>query len=64
MQDICCTDAPEGSPTLSGLDREVVAKGFGLMMKDAFSLHRCASEGVVNLLGAQRELLLGLGLWL
>jgi len=49
-QDICCTDAPEGSPTLSGLDREVVAKGFGLMMKDAFSLHRCASEGVVNLL--------------
>jgi len=39
-----------GSEGAIGLDRDVVARGFSLMMKDTFSLHRCASEGVVNLL--------------
>jgi len=33
-----------------GLERDVVAKGFALMMKDAFLYHRCGSEGIVNLL--------------
>jgi len=48
-QEACCGGQGDGA-TLVGLDRDVVSKGFALLMKDAFSLHRCASEGVVNLL--------------
>lgn len=49
-QGACCGGSGDGADTLVGLDRDVVSKGFALLMKDAFSLHRCASEGVVNLL--------------